>query len=76
MIDSKKSDLEKKATEIPLDNIVTEYEEGEFAELVIDIRKILSEYDIVRIILPETPGERITTENGTEMVFFQEETAT
>lgn len=50
-----------------------EGEEEGAAELVIDLRKMLQEYDVVRLILPETPGERITTEHGTELVFFQEE---
>ena len=54
-------------------NSEEEFDEDGVAELVIDIRKMLQEYDIVRIVLPEAPGERITTEHGNELVFFQEE---
>lgn len=63
--------------ELPELGISSEEEDGGdeegVAELVIDLRKMLQEYDVIRLILPETPGERITTENGSELVFFQEE---
>jgi hypothetical protein len=62
----------------PLENleepIGDEVEEEGVAELIIDLRKMIQEYDVIRIVLPETPGERLTTENGSELVFFQEET--
>jgi hypothetical protein len=69
--------LTEKKKEPPemLDTALSEELDGEgVAELVIDLRKMLKEYDIIRIILPDSPGERLTTENGSELVFFQEET--
>ena len=70
---------DKKKTEtgitpkLPEEGALEAGDEG-IAELVIDVRKMLEEYDVVRLILPETPGEQITTEHGSELVFFQEET--
>lgn len=73
--EEKKKDTEKKieGPELP-GELATETEEEGIAELVIDVRKMLEDYDVVRIILPPNPGERVTTEHGSELVFFQEET--
>ena len=67
------TEKKKEVPEIP-EEIVVEAEEEGVAELVIDVKKMLEEYDVVRLILPESPGEQVTTEHGSELVFFQEET--
>ncbi len=67
---------EKKKPEelIDFENAVeTGMEDEGLSELVIDVRRMLNEYDIIRIVLPDSPGERMTTDRGTELVFFQEE---
>ncbi len=44
-------------------------------EVLIDINELLEKFDMIRLVIPTTPADKIETSEGTELVFTNKDYA-